>query len=365
LLQRAARAWHGDERLCAGLQRLARWLWWSVCGAATAYLGCVVLLLFLFRVIGERWWLLWPALYMPPQFALLPIIALLPVGLLLCPLSLFVDTVTAGVIVFAYMGFGLPIGNRAGSAPSLVVLTCNVGQRNNVRLTPLVEKEDPDIIVLQDAAHHGGAYARQYPERQVQAHGEFVLISRLPIRSVTPVEDALWQGHPIAARFELDWDGTGLVVFAVHMPTPRRELRRLMGLGLLKECARSRGWFGADASFAAAPNLAARLRLARALQQRIATEEMLTIVAGDLNMPHWGYMYREMASGLRDAYAESGWGCGFTFPGTTRNPVTLFGPWLRLDYILHSRGLRSCTARVEPASRAQHGALWAELRRDG
>ncbi len=365
LLQRLRRAWHRDARPCPGLQRLARFLWWSVLGTAVTYLACVASVLLLFRLVGERWWLLWPALYMPPQFSLLPLLLLAPAGLLLCPLSLLVDAMTAGVIVFVYMGFSVPFRTSDQSSSSVVVMTCNIGQRNNVRLTPFVDKEDPDVIVLQDAANHGGAYARQYPDRHVQSDGEFVVISRLPIRSAGSVADALWQGRPVAARFELDWGGGPLVVYAVHMPTPRRELQRLMGVGLLKECVRSHGWFGTDSRLAVGPTLTSRLGLTAALKRRIAKEASPTIVAGDLNMPHWGYMYRQVTDGLSDAYAASGWGCGFTFPGTTRNPLTLFGPWLRLDYILCSQSLRPSTATVEPASRAQHRALATRLQRRG
>ena len=361
LLQRLARAWYGDARLDAGLHRLARLLWWSVCGSAVAYLGCVIVLLLLFRLVGERWWLLWPALYMPPQLTLLPLLLLVPLGLLLCPLALLANAVTIAVIARVYMGFNLPLGTPPRSGPGLVVMTCNMGQRNSAQLTPFVESEDPDIIALQDSPNRGGAYARQYPDRHVQACGEFVLISRLPIRSAAPVADSLWQGRARAARFELEWEGKALLVYAVHMPTPRRELRRLMGVGLLKEWVRSRGWFGTDAKLAVGPNLASRLCLVRALHHVIASDERPTIVAGDLNMPHWGYMYRLMTDGLRDAHAESGWRCGFTFPGVTRNPLTLYGPWLRLDYVLCSRSLRPSAVTVEPASRAQHRAVAARL----
>jgi endonuclease/exonuclease/phosphatase (EEP) superfamily protein YafD len=314
-------------------------------------------------MIGERWGLLWPFLYLPPQFSLLPMAVLAPVGLLLCPLSLLVDAATVALILFAYMGFSLPLPGCATSGPTVVVMTCNMGQRNNARLTSFVEAEAPDVIVLQDAANHGGAYARQYSDRCVQALGEYVVISRFPIRSVAWVDDLHWQGQLVAARFELDWDGTALIVYAVHLPTPRRELGRLMGLGLLKEWIRSHGWFGSDARLAVTASLTSRVPLARALQQRVAAEDDPAIVAGDLNSPHCGYIYRTMASGLHDAYAERGWGCGFTFPGTTRNPLTFFGPWLRLDYILCGKGLRPCMAKVESASRAQHRAVVARLRR--
>lgn len=360
-LECLAHTWQWNARLSARLQALARVLWWAVQGGAVAYLTLIVLMLLLFRLVGEDCWLLWPFLYMPPQLALLPLAVLLPLGLLLCPLSLPVDAATVAVIVFAYMGFAFRLGGRSDPGPRLVVMTCNIGQRNQVQLTPFVKRTDPDIVVLQDAPHRAGAYARQYPDRHVQGHGEFVLISRLPIRSAGLVEDLSWKGHPVVARFELDWQGEPLVVYGVHLPTPRRELSRLMGLGVLKEWARARGWFGTDPTTALAASLTARVELARALHRRLLGEDGPVIVAGDLNTPQWGRIYRILTAALSDAYGECGRGCGFTFPGTSRNPLTLFGPWLRLDYILCNRGLRPLSAEVEPASRAQHRALVADV----
>jgi len=322
-----------------------------------------VLLLVAFRAVGERCWLLWPALFVPPQISLLPLCVLLPLGLLLCPGSVIIDGFVLFLVVFVYMGFRWPITPPRGSGPSVSVVTCNVGQRNSARLSPFIESQKPDLIVLQDAPHKGRRYARQYRDRYVTEHGEFVLISRFPVRSSAPVEAVRWRQHPVAARFAVEWDGQPLLIYAVHLPTPRRELSRIMGVGLIKEWARAHGWLGADPNDSVALSLEARPALVRALCDQIRAEQAPVIVAGDLNMPHWGYMYKVLTERLWDAYRECGKGFGFTFPGTSRNPVTLFGPWLRLDYVFCSRDLRPREARVEANWRAQHRAVAAEFER--
>jgi len=329
--------------------------------SAVAYALGVLFLLVLFRVVGERWWLLWLPLYMPPQVVLLPLLGLVPAGLALCPRSLVVDALVVMVVVRGYMGLTWSWFTPEPAGPTLKVVTCNIGQRNSDRLTPFVEREAPDLIALQDASYRGGRYARQYADRHVQSHGQFILISRYPIRASGLVEDVLWDRRPVAAWFDIDWEGRPLRLYNVRLPTPRRELGRLMGIGLAKEWIRSRGWLGTDPADSIIPSLEGRPGLARALAERLRAETTPVIVAGDLNIPHWGYIYRQVTRDFWDAHQQRGRGFGFTFPGRTRNPLTLFGPWLRLDYLLCTRNFEVCEAGVEPRGRAQHRAVVARF----
>jgi hypothetical protein len=76
-------------------------------------------------------------------------------------------------------------------------------------------------------------------------------------------------------------------------------------------------------------------------------------------MPSNGHIRRIFSGELRDAFAECGRGYGFTFPGFTRNPLSLFQPWLRLDYLFAGRGFRPCYVRTEPGRPSQHRAVAA------
>ena len=147
----------------------------------------------------------------------------------------------------------------------------------------------------------------------------------------------------------------------MHLPSPRRDLRRLKGLGFLKEWARSRGWFGRDPRESVSYRLKQRNELARVLAAELWAEERALIVAGDLNMPSWGYTLGCILGSLLDAFEERGRGFGYTFPGTTGSPLSLYGSWLRLDFVLCNRRMQPVRAVVEPPRRAHHRAAVATL----
>lgn len=62
------------------------------------------------------------------------------------------------------------------------------------------------------------------------------------------------------------------------------------------------------------------------------------IVCGDFNDTPVSYTYSQIAHGLKDAFLESGTGLGFTYAGKI--------PFLRIDYILHDKSLKSSGFKV-------------------
>jgi endonuclease/exonuclease/phosphatase (EEP) superfamily protein YafD len=104
------------------------------------------------------------------------------------------------------------------------------------------------------------------------------------------------------------------------------------------------------------------LSAARQLVAQIVGENLPVIVVGDLNNPPFGPFYRVFSSNLSDTHRDQGQGYGFTFPGETGNPLALFRPWLRIDYIWHSPTHWTTTRQVtEPSRASQHRAVFAEL----
>jgi vancomycin resistance protein VanJ len=83
------------------------------------------------------------------------------------------------------------------------------------------------------------------------------------------------------------------------------------------------------------------------------------IIAGDFNVPNHGQIYHSYRDQFVDAFEEAGSGYGLTFPGFTRNPLTFFGPWLRLDQIFCSAELKPVSCRAEPGRRSQHRSMVA------
>lgn len=82
-----------------------------------------------------------------------------------------------------------------------------------------------------------------------------------------------------------------------------------------------------------------RSNQANSIAEHIASCPYPVIVCGDFNDNPISYSYKTISSGLQDAYMESGTGFGKTFV----NPF----PLPRIDYILHSKSMRSWEFKVE------------------
>ena len=128
------------------------------------------------------------------------------------------------VLGFGYLDFNWGFGSDE-KVPSLTLLTNNVGGRKFSTLAEFMQKENPDIVALQDTARIENL-AKQYPERFIANLGEYILISKLPIRQSRLLSELSWRGHPIGTSHELQYENQSIVVYNIHMPTPRaRNLR--------------------------------------------------------------------------------------------------------------------------------------------
>ena len=341
-----------------------RWLRRAVTCATIAYAGPLVVLLCAAEWFAERNWLLWAFLYAPPQVLLLPIVLLAPPTLLFRPRECLVYVACVFLVLVVYMDFKWSRWEPGGQS-AVRVLTNNIGQKQGHRLTPFVEREKPDIIALQEAQGRGPGYAKQYAGFNTGYHGEFIVASRFAIVESGPVEDIKWEGKPVAARFVLDVHGAPVVVYNVHLPSPRDDLSRVRGRRLVGELLRVLRLISRTEGRPVSELVSARTELAFRLADRVRGEHHPVLLAGDLNVPCHGVVYHRFASFLTDVFAAKGRGYGYTFPGETRNPLTLFGPWLRLDYVMAGPGWRPLYCRAEPRRRSQHRAVVARLERVG
>jgi hypothetical protein len=117
------------------------------------------------------------------------------------------------------------------------IITNNYGQNHRLSIQPFIDAEDPDFVALEDVWGQGPFFQHAYPERTVRQAGQFVFISKAAVKSVTDLEWPLWRGFPVAAIFEVPWQGQDLAIYVVHLPTPRGDFAKLTGLGLLRELA--------------------------------------------------------------------------------------------------------------------------------
>lgn len=373
-LRRLGESLADDERRKRLLGRLGRWARRGLLLLTLGYGGGLLLLVLLLRAAGENNMTLAFVLYWPRQVFLLPLPFLL---LLTLPFSRWQALVQALCgAAFLKLGLGLalnpapePLASPPVPGESLVILSYNRGQHMGQSLRPFKAATEPDIIAFQEAGGRAARFAAAegYEDLPHGADlGEFTVVSRFPILSVEPVEMILEGQPPVtpAARFEIDWAGERVALYNVHFRSPRDTLnyyRRgafLWGvLGLPgtpwneKRLVNQRFWDH-------------RIDQARELARRLEDDPLPVLVAGDFNAPAGGYIHGLFRAALTDAHEAGGRGFGFTFPGTTRNPLSRGGPWMRIDYLFARKADWTVDWCVtEPDRPSQHRALAAKFSR--
>jgi vancomycin resistance protein VanJ len=335
------------------------------------YAGLLFLLPVLAAWIGEKNVTLAFLLYLPRVIALLPLPFLLLATLFISWRLALVQLVAGLVFLTFGMGFEWRPNTgkhfaRSPEATQLTALTYNRGQHARQSLQPFKNLTKPDIIALQETPGRAKRYLvdANYSEFEYGMDvGEHTFLSRHPILSGDLVQlDADIQDNTPAARFLIDFHGRQVVVYSVHFITVRDTLlyyRRgafLYGiLGILpgtefhrKMKVNQRFWLE-------------RIRTADALKAVIERETLPTLVMGDFNAPAGGYIERRLTSGFQDSHQVAGSGCGYTFPGTTRNPLSRGGPWMRIDYILASKHWKVNASLAEEGRPSQHRAVATKL----
>ncbi len=327
------------------------WLLWSV----------IVLLALAVHPVGQRSVWIAPVVYSPPQLGVMLLICLAALTFarqwrlsLLC---------LATALIFAWPVWGwrahVPVQADEGlAAPDcLRVLTCNRGQHYGHSLAPFIAHLQPDLIALQDA-HAVSGVVPQAPEYAALPHrqrvGEFQLLSRYPItRAQLLMSQPANTPKPFlkAARFEVQFGNRVVVVYEIHLPSPRKELRSFVRSGAAEQAAQSATVFWQTHE-----------ALLNDFVQRIEAETLPTVVLGDWNQPPLGPHYRRMTQHLQDAHAEAGIGSGFSFPGDWWNPAAFGHVWLRIDYVLCNHAWQVLRCETEPQSNSQHSAVGALLR---
>lgn len=308
------------------------------------------------------------ALYLfAPLVLLVPLVlfarrlVLLP--FLLLPLALF---------LFLFGAQFLPHSpRRLPDQPTLRVMTFNVfGNSNQPELaTTVVESENPDLILIQELSpRHSydltGQLGKQYPYHQFEPlYGRrgIGVLSRYPIESRGWLK--LGRDPYAAQQVTLKWKGQTINVINVHLESTMP---------------------GEDVN----TSFRERETQVRQLLELISGEHVPTIVAGDLNLTDTTQAYSSLATRLKDAHRNAGWGLGLTFPTNPEfvrsilaaqiarlfqtRPNAVF-PWLqsvnippcpllRIDYILTTSELTATNAHVAQwDGQSDHRAVIAEL----
>ena len=89
------------------------------------------------------------------------------------------------------------------------------------------------------------------------------------------------------------------------------------------------------------------------LEEVVASVSGPFIVAGDFNNPPRGLLYGRLAEQWTDAFAQAGWGSGFTFPAHF--------PLMRIDYLWLSPSLRAVDCYTLGTRASDHLPVVADI----
>lgn len=347
------------------IHKLLKWLHRGLLFVNISYgiILCLVLALLEWR--AETHWFLCFALYIPPQVWLLPVIVLGPLTLLIKPRWCLLHIAALILVLFVYMD---PQFGSAGTpkGASIKILTNNRGQDNKQSPTNFIEAEKPDVVVFQEAGREA-QFAKAYPGLSVRGIDEFTFISRFPIKQAELLPQRGLNRRPVAARAVLDWEGRDLVIYTVHLTSPREILEPMSKGGFVAAVFGRKGGYGEKLRNETQAFWDHQKKMAAEIAELAKKETAPVLIAGDFNVPNHGQIYNSYCDQFTDAFEQAGSGYGLTFPGFTRNPLTFFGPWLRLDQIFSSSQLKPIACKAEPGRRSQHRSMVAtfELKESG
>ncbi|MDP9404459.1 MAG: endonuclease/exonuclease/phosphatase family protein, partial [Actinomycetota bacterium] len=229
---------------------------------------------------------------------------------------------------------GAATAGPAAAGPPLRVATANLflDNRRIAETGKRLLAAGADVVLLQEVTPSHAQGLREllaaYPYRFVDAReGAFgsAILSRFPMLGAeqTPVA-----GHPLT-RARLDVNGQEVQVWNVHPPAPRDGAsRRILGAQL------------------------------RDVARRASATEAALVVAGDFNATRWSpELARLRSAGLTDAHEATHRGLAATWPADRMVP-----PFLLLDHVLVSSGLRVASVAELAAGASDHRPVVADLR---
>ena len=330
--------------------RLARWL---LIGAAMLYCVAVVALALLWSLHPDGiWWLALSNVFALYLFA--PLLLIAPAALLLRSRWL---RRAASIMLVAFLAlFGqrfIPPLERPTEGARLRVMTINQLYSNQrvADLIAAIRAQDADIVAIQELSEPvAEATSRQlrdaYPHQFLTPGAEdygLGILSRYPLRMA-----ARTRGF-VGLRMIVDVDGAAITLINVHLNAPQVTTRRLRQFRPVKvvldyDTSQRAGDF---------PSL---------LREIDAVAGPL-VVMGDFNTSDREPPYAELAGRLHDAYRETAWGFGFTFPDNRRIArLTVPFPLVRIDYVWSRGGLAPVAARVAcDSGGSDHCAVVADL----
>ena len=300
-------------------------------------------------------------LYLPQQPFLLPTLMLLlwsAVKKKRVPLLFNAATLLVSGIIL--LGFHVP-WTRILPAPTrshgVRVLTWNIflSSAGTQKIAREIKAQNPDIVCLQETLGRRGYVPDRTPELiarfpgwHAARAGDVTIVARWPLENLRSYKHPKPSSRRVLA-VTCRTPGGPLDVIVAHISTsapgsryggqrPRSVHRLIETAELVHQTALTR--------------LSQLPVIDQALDES-ARSGRPYLLAGDFNNPPRGELYRHLGAQLTDAFAQGGWGCGFTFPAKL--------PVMRIDYLWLGRGLRARRTYVVPANASDHRATVSDV----
>jgi endonuclease/exonuclease/phosphatase family metal-dependent hydrolase len=326
------------KRETAWRRRARRALFWIV------LLQLVLVVAFIgVLVIGERSRATLIALYLPRQPLLVATVgcALLAPFIRRGPrvtLGLMgVQSILALVVFFPVMGFSTGATERGLKPIRIASYNIYFGRLGPERLVDeIVAMTDRmDIIVLQASFVSFAEMAKERLKEgwDVRQEKEFVLLTHFKVQKAElgPTLPGTDQAPSMYMRSVLDTPQGTLRVFNVHPYSARHAL------------------FDAKET---PTNIDRRDEQIAAAVTAARSDPPPFVLIGDTNLPAMSGIGRRSFAGLKDAFEETGFGFGYTFPATR--------PWMRIDRAL-GHGIRFLAAEVGPTGHSDHRPIFVRF----
>jgi endonuclease/exonuclease/phosphatase (EEP) superfamily protein YafD len=299
-------------------------------------------------VAPQPWWLAITSVFALLLFA--PLLLLIPAALVIR--SWWMRSAVAVALLLFLALFGarfLPRSAPPSGGTAIRVMTFNqlFTNQRSADVIKEVRVQNPDVVGFQEfspllaAAVQKdliGAYPYQYLDPGNQSG--LGLLSRYPLLTTREPDTAHGQ------RVTIQLGGRIVTILSMHLTAPSVKSRKLWSLPIAT---------GYDAS-------APTQQLDRLVREVDSINGPL-IVMGDFNTSDREPRYAQLAVRMHDAFRETNWGFGFTFPDhKSFGSLTIPVPLIRIDYIWSKGGILPVASHVEcNSSGADHCFLVADL----
>lgn len=304
----------------------------------------IVLGAWLLLQAGDLWWPATYLLFSPRWMSILPLAPLAVAAFGWRRRSLFVVLFTLLLVLGPFMGFQFPWRAALSGTPEgmrLRVLTCNMHGQKPLRpaLQELLDEAGPDVVAVQELLPVPFDF---FSGEQWHVHREdsLFLASRFPIRQAVRLGSDSMKEPGKAMRYELETPAGTVVLFSLHLASPREGLKETTELP-------ETGFVDLE------KNSTMRWEQSEDLARLVNQVTGPILLMGDFNTPPESAIFRRIWDRYTDAFTEAGWGWGYTFFGNRTE--------VRIDHILTGAGWYCERSWVGPYVGSPHHPLLADL----